>query len=249
MAIQSALGLLHPEWYRDAGWIKTTWFGNDWVTLVVAVPLMLYGATHRGSPSRMLLWLGTLGYAIYNYAFYLFGAALNVFFPIYIACLMASNVALALGLKQLDVTAMPAAFGVRLPARVIGGYLTVVGISLSGVWLAIWAAHIFAGRPTPVDPEVFRLVAALDCVLMSPALVIGGIGLLRRRAWGYVLASIAAVQSSLYLLVLSVNAAIFNLRGLAESPGELPLWGTLAVITSTAASLLLADTRWIEDVP
>jgi hypothetical protein len=41
MAVQSVLGLLFQRQYRDVKWIKATWFGNDWVTLVAAVPLLV----------------------------------------------------------------------------------------------------------------------------------------------------------------------------------------------------------------
>jgi hypothetical protein len=39
----------------------------------------------------------------------------------------------------------------------------------------MWTAYVFAGRPTPVDPEAFKIVAALDLSLMVPALTVGGI--------------------------------------------------------------------------
>ena len=29
MAVQSVLGLVFPEQYRDVEWIRATWFGND----------------------------------------------------------------------------------------------------------------------------------------------------------------------------------------------------------------------------
>ena len=40
--------------------------------------------------------------------------------------------------------------------------------------------------------------------------------LLAYGAWGYVLAAIASIQGSLYLLVLSVNSCVAVRRGLAE---------------------------------
>jgi hypothetical protein len=81
---------MFPAQYRDVEWIRATWYGNDWVTLAVAVPLMLIGRVRAraGSARGLLLWLGVMGYAAYNYAFYLFGAALNVFFPLYVALLV-----------------------------------------------------------------------------------------------------------------------------------------------------------------
>ena len=102
---------------------------------------------------------------------------------------------------------------------------------------------MFAGRPTPVEPEVFKLVAALDLSLMVRMLTGGGVLLWRRGAWGYVVAPIASIQGALYLLVLSVNSIVAIRRGFASAPGELPTWGTLAVFTSTIALVLLSNVR------
>jgi hypothetical protein len=84
--LQSILGLLLQGQYRDVEWIKTAWIGNDWVTLLLAVPLMRMSLIFisKGSLRGLLIWYGLLGYALYNYAYYLFGADLNAFFPIYV---------------------------------------------------------------------------------------------------------------------------------------------------------------------
>ena len=39
MVTQALLGLLASGNYRDVAWIKAAWFGNDLVTLLIAVPL------------------------------------------------------------------------------------------------------------------------------------------------------------------------------------------------------------------
>jgi hypothetical protein len=126
---------------------------------------------------------------------------------------------------------------------VIGGYLAFVGFGLAAVWLSMWAAYAFTGRPTPVEPEVFKLVAALDISLMVTALTFGGILLWRRDVWGYVVAAIASIQASLYLLVLTVNSIVGAHRGVAKTPGELPIWGMLALLTAAVTLLLLANIR------
>jgi hypothetical protein len=107
----------------------------------------------------------------------------------------------------------------------------------------MWAAHIFAGRPTPVEPEAFKLVAALDLSIMAPVLIIGGVLLWQRHAWGYVLAAIAGTQASLYLLVLTTDSLVAIRRGFAQSPGEVPVWGSLAWTTVVATVLLLSHVR------
>jgi hypothetical protein len=114
-----------------------------------------------------------------------------------------------------------------------------VAAGLAVVWSGTWAAYIFAGRPTPVEPEAFRLIAALDLVLMVPALTVGGVLLWRRRPAGPAVATIAAMQAALYLLVLSVNSVVMISRGLAEAPGELPVWGSLLVPTGAVATILV----------
>jgi hypothetical protein len=241
MAAQSSLGLVLPQQYRDADWIRATWFGNDWVTLVAAVPLISVSPVlaGRGSIRALLLWLGLLGYAVYNYAYYLFGAALNVFFALYLSAFVLSVAALVASLSQVDVRRVAAHVRPGALTRVIGAYLICVGTGLAVVWLGIWAAYVFAGRPTPVEPEAFKLIAALDLSVMSTTLIFGGVLLWRRHPWGPIVAAIGAVQGALYLIVLSVNAAVAIARGLAEAPGEIPVWGTLAVLTGTAALILL----------
>lgn len=245
MVVQSVLGRIFPEQYRDVEWIRLTWLGNDWVTLVVGVPLLVASLllARRGSIRGLLLWLGMLGYGAYNYAYYMLGAELNVFFPLYIMPLVLSVSTLILALSRIDVADAAASFRPKMPVRIIGGYLVFVAVGLAFVWMGVWAAYVFAGQPTPVEPEAFKLVAALDITIMVPALAFGGVLLWRRRAWGYIVAAIAGIQGSLYLLVLSTNSVVQILYGLAEAPGELPQWGALAVTTSAVTGLLLANVR------
>jgi hypothetical protein len=245
MAAQAVTGIAAPGEYRDAAWITATWFGNDWLTFAIAVPLLLAGlaGARRGSPRAFLLWAGCVGYAVYNYAFYLLGAALNVFFPLYVTALVLASVILIVSLGTREPSSIDFALRPVVPLRFLAGVFIAIGGGLAVVWIAIWAAYVFAGRPTPVDPEVFRLVAALDLSLMVPALVSGGVLLWQRRRWGTVLASIAGVQGSLYLAVLSLNSVIAIRRGLATAPGELVTWAPLFAVTVTVTALLLSSVR------
>lgn len=245
MAAQAVLGRLFEGQYRDVAWIRATWFGNDLVTLALAVPLLVTALVlvGRGSVRALILWLGLLGYSAYNYAYYMLGAALNAFFPLYVVLLVLSVVALIVAVSRLDASQVASSIRVQAPVRVIGGYLVFVAVSLSLIWFGMWAAHVFAGRPTPVEPEAFKLVAALDTSIMVPLMAFGGVLLWRRNKWGVIIAGIAGIQGSLYLIVLSVNSINAILRGLVTAPGELPVWGVLALATMTAAAVLLRSIR------
>ena len=164
------MGLVFQTAYRDVDWIRATWFGNDWVTLLVAVPLLLTGFVRAaaGSTRGLLLWLGLIGYALYNYAFYLFGAALNAFFPLYVAALVLAATLLILALSHIEARRVAESFRPTTPVRFIGGSLTVrrtrVGVCLDR---DVGLLHL-RGRPTPIETEAFKLVAALDSSLHGP---------------------------------------------------------------------------------
>jgi hypothetical protein len=78
---------------------------------------------------------------------------------------------------------------------------------------------------------------------MVPALAVGGVLLWRRSVWGHVLASIAAIQAALYLLVLTVNAVVVGALGFPEVRGELPIWGALFALMAALSALLLVNAR------
>jgi len=177
MAAQSRLGRVFQGQYRDVEWIRATGFGNDLVTLRLVVPLLIAALVLvRCDSSRgLLLWLGVLGYGTYNYAYYMLGASLNVFFPLYIILLVLSMAILILALSRTDAAQVAAGFRAKTPFRLIGGYLVFVAVGLSLVSFGMWAAYIFAGWLTPVETEAFKPVAALDTAIMVPVLAFGGI--------------------------------------------------------------------------
>jgi hypothetical protein len=245
LLLQAVLGLVFAAQYRDAEWIRAAWYGNDWVTLTVALPLLLAGRARaeRGSRRGLLLWLGVTGYAAYNYAFYLFGAALNASFPLYVMSFVFAGVTLILALPVVDAGDIWSRFNPGFRPGVLGGYFLLTGVGLGAVWLGTWAAYVFLERPTPVEPAAFRLVAALDLSIMVPLLVCGGTLMVRGRPWSAVVCAIGGLQASLYLLVLSVSSLVAIQRGLAAAPGELPLWGTLFTVTAAATAVLLRGVR------
>jgi hypothetical protein len=67
MRVQALLGLIFSGQYRDPEPIHSSWFGNDWVTLVLAVPLLLAGFVRaaRGAARGLMVWLGMIAYAVF----------------------------------------------------------------------------------------------------------------------------------------------------------------------------------------
>jgi len=241
MVLQAGVGLAFPQVYRDAAWIEAAWFGNDLVTLVAAVPLLVSGLllARRGSGRGELLWYAGLGYGVYNYAYYSLGAHLNVVFPLFVAAFVGSAWALALALATADVPALAARFAPKAPVRSVAAYMAFTGFGLAVAWLAQWAAYVFAGTVPSIGEAPFRLVASMDLGFMVPPMIIGAVLLWRRRAWGFMLAAIAITQGAAYTLGLTASSVVGGLRGIAGSMEQAPVWGVWTLVGAAAVFALL----------
>lgn len=241
MALQSALGLVAPGIYRDVEWIRAAWFGNDIVTLLVAVPALLWSlhSARRGSARGELTWFGIVGYAVYNYTYYLFGARINALFPLYVVLFVIAVMALVFALARLDVAEVAESFSSRTPVRLVAGYMAFTGLGLTVAWLAQWAAWVFSGVEPSVGEDAFALIAALDLTLVVPYFTLGAVALWRRRPWGYVLGAIMCIKGCTYTLVLAASSAVAASRGVEGAAAQVPVWGVWTAVGLVAAVLLV----------
>jgi hypothetical protein len=245
MALQSGAGLLFQDIYRDVVWIKAAWFGNDIVTLLVAVPLLATGLVlaGRGSVRGQLLAYAGLGYAVYNYGYYALGAQLNPLFPLFVLVFVVAMWTLALALADADVPGIAAAFAPKTPVRSVAGYMAFTGVGLAIAWIAQWAAYIFGGTVPSIGEGPFRLVAAMDLSLMVPIFTVGAVLLWRRCDWGFVLAAIAIIQGAAYTLVLTVSSYVGGTRGVVGAMEQVPVWAVWTAAGVAAAVALLCRLR------
>ena len=247
-AVAAAAGLAVPGLYRDAAVLVPQARGQDLVTLVVGVPLLL-GAlvpARRGSARARLLWLGALGYLAYTYSSYAFGARFNPLFLVYVALMGLTIYGLVLGLAGTDAPALAARFRRGAPTRLVGAFLLAVAALMAFVWLAdIVPATVGGGVPQAVrEAETpTGVIHVLDLALVLPALAIAGVLLLRHAPWGYVLAGVLLVKAAtLGLAILAMGLFLY----LAEQTWTPGLVGLFAALTLGASGLTAAYLRAIE---
>ena len=243
--IASAGGLLLDNLYRDNVFVTTTWLGNDAVTLCLAIPILAAAMifTKRGSFRAQLVWMGALDYMLYNYAFYLFGAAFNWFFLLYAALLALSIFALIFGLIKLNVNRVSQQFRKETPVKWIGGYFLFVASGLGLVYLIQSISFIFTDSVPAIvtlSGHSTNVVFALDLTLLIPWLVLGAVWLMKHQPWGYVIAGILSVKGPLYTLILAVNSILVVNAGITQT-SELPLWGTLTILGLIAGMLFYGN--------
>ena len=242
-AFASAAGLFVDGLYRNNLWATSQFRGSDLVRLAIVVPLLFVamGLARRGSHRALLVWLGILWLTVYDYAFYLFGAAYNELFLVYTALVVLSGLALLFAMPSIDAATISQRFSSGTPVRLISVYLLLVALFLGGLWIFQSVAFIITGEePQSLEASghVTEIVFALDLSLLVPGLAIAAIWLWQRRPWGYVLAAMMLVKGTLYPFAL-LGMGVFAARaGVPDAGDMMPFWLFFAA-AGFAASLAL----------
>ncbi len=240
MAFASLGGLVLPGLYRDNTWATAAFRGNDLATLLLAVPVLAVALVlaRRGSDGARLVWFAVLAYNVYNYAFYLFGTAFNEFFLLYAALESLSLLTLAFAIPVIAAIHWPVR---RNRARLVAGYMAVVGVMFAAMWVAQAVQFLVSGTVPKVIGDSglhTSIVFALDLTLIVPAMLIGAVLLWRGHPAGVVLGVTMNVVGALYMAALAV-AGVFQARaGISGASWAAPPYIEL-VITSLAACWLL----------
>ena len=96
VALTAVAGIFWPPTYaRETLYSKAGGIASDLVDLCLVVPVLLISGIkgYRGSIPARLVWLGTLGYLLYNFVLYAFGTHFNPLFLV--AYVIIANVAIA----------------------------------------------------------------------------------------------------------------------------------------------------------
>jgi hypothetical protein len=120
---------------------------------------------------------------------------------------------------------------------VIAGFLLLA-------WLGRILPPLISGETPALENTTTLVIQAMDLALIVPLAILSGILLLRRSAWGYLLASVALLKGATLGLAVSTMSVIMALRGVPESLGIMIPFLVITLATILMAFLLL---RNIED--
>lgn len=231
-------GLFVPSLYRDPAVLIPQNLGTDLVTLCVTIPLLAFSAFSDGNSLRArVVWLGALGYLVYAYGMYALGVHWNRLFLGYVALFGLSFFALALGLARTDAERVRAAFSAHAPVRPAATYLIVVAVMVSAIWLFDEVSALWSGVAPPSIQDFdapTNIVHVFDLGVVLPALLVAGVLLLRRHAWGYVLAGMLMMKST------AIGMWVLAMIGFSSRQGyPAPIEYTVFFLALTAAGGVL----------
>ena len=241
-AVASAWGLL-GDLYRDNTLVTAAYRGNDLVTLVVVVPLVIVTLIFaaRGSQRWLLVWLGCLSYLLYNYIFYMYGAVFTPIFLVYVAIVAVSLWGLILGLAQVDAEQIRRNFNDRTPVKWISCFMLLIPVIIGGIEISQVVGYFSSGIvPTAITQtgHPTGVVYATDLGFLMPAIVVGAVLLWKRRPWGYVLGMIVMIKGVTYPLAL-VAMSLFSLKAGTGADALTPIYLFFFAGSSVALGLLL----------
>ena len=240
----------HGLYYYDTVSTAAMTQGNDFITLLVGLPLLAVSTwlALRDSLRGRLLLTGTLGFFLYTYMSMSMLAAYNSLFLVYVALFGLSLYAFILSMMSIDVDSLPQHFSARLPRGWIAGLLIAIASFLFLAWMGRIVPPLLQNRIPALENTTTLVIQAMDLVLIIPLATLSGALLLRRSPWGYLLASVAVMKGLTMSLAVSAMAINMNLRGVPDSPMILVPFLILTLLTLVIAVLLLknVDGRRIE---
>ncbi len=218
---------------------------NDLIALALGLPLLALSSwlAWRGSLRGRLLLAGTLGFILYTYSTMCFGAQYNALFLVYVALFSLSLFAFVLVMMSFDLESLPAHFSEKLPRGWIAGLLVFAAAFLSLAWLGRIAATFAPGAVPALENTTSMFIQAMDLGLIVPTCVLSGVLLLRRRPWGYLLASVGLTK----FLTLGVAVSLMGLNmarvGVPVGVGELVIFPGMALAGVVMTTILLKHVR------
>jgi hypothetical protein len=218
---------------------------NDLATLALGAPLLAisFWLTLRGSLRGRLLMTGTLGFILYTYITMCFGAAYNKFFLVYVALFSLSLFAFIVSMMSFDLKNLPSHFSEKLPRGWIAGLLFFAAAFLSLAWLGRIAATFAPNAIPALENTTSLFIQAMDLGLIVPLCVMSGILLLRRAAWGYLLASVGLMK----FLTMGVAVSVMSLNmlrvGVPISMMEVTIFPIIAIANIIMVASLLRNIK------
>ncbi|MFN0282404.1 MAG: hypothetical protein ACKVZ6_10580 [Kineosporiaceae bacterium] len=215
--------------------------GTAIVMLAVATPLLAaaMAGARGGSRRAALVWLGTVGYLVYNAVMLLLGTPFNALFLVYEAVLGLGIASLVALLTSMDVVGLAAGMR-RAPARAVATWIGVV----AGGNALVWLRGVVPGMADPANAAFLEDTGLTtfptyvqDLAFWLPLAGLVAVWLWQQRVWGRVLAAALLVM----WWVEAVGVAVDQWMGSHADPAS--------AVATTAGAYLFAVLAVVELVP
>ncbi len=245
LAIVSFFGAFDTATYeRDAPSLAAQGAGQDFVDLVIVVPLLILSLVFVPRKSRAALFIlaGAVFYILYSFCIYAFGIHFNTFFLLYCLILGSSLYLFILVILELIRMNVQNGFSEKAPIRLTATYL----ILIAGLFYVLWFKDIIPAILNNTIPKavsdydlLVNPVHVLDMAVALPGLVLTAVLLMKKRRLGFILAPIVLVFIILLAIALAAMVFVSQARGFTEDPSIAYIFVVMAAISTVFLYLFL----------
>ena len=256
--VAAGVGVFFPGVFRDPAMTAGNAQGSSVVILVVAIPAVVVGmiwtARARGSGSLRaeIVWLGALGYLVYNGVIFTFDTAFNELFLAYVALLSLAVWSLVVLLSHADVTGIRAAFRHAAAVRVIAAYMLAVVAIFAFTWLSqIIPALVTHGVPSPLvgTKMLTSPIHVLDLGFLLPVTALAAIWLWQRRPRGYFLSGVMLVLVVIETASIATDQWFGHLHDPTAPAATVTMFAVFTLIGLVPTVSLIWHLRRSDEVP
>ena len=221
--------------------------GTALVVLLLGVPTLLTAmvGTARGSTRWLVVWLGTLGYVLYQAVLFCFATPLNGLFLCYVAYLGLGVWSIVTLFPAVDQRAFGSRLSVGMPARSIAAFAFAIAAVNAAVWLAAIVPALLSSDPASLMKGTGLLtnpVYVQDLAIWLPLLTAAALACWHRRAWGLLVTGAMLVMLTLEGIGVATDQW-FGSRADPTSPAAsmtmVPAFAALAVVIGTVLAVYL----------
>ncbi|BCJ94722.1 hypothetical protein acsn021_22910 [Anaerocolumna cellulosilytica] len=206
---------------------------QDWVTVFLGVPLLIFSCIFSGKNSlrARILLAGTLAYFLYTYMSYSFLCMYNHLFFVYVALMSMSFFALTLVMVSFDLLELKKAFSEDLPVKTIGILIIIFACAISLMWLGrIVPSLVNGGTPSILEHYTTLVIQVLDLGFVIPVSFLSAILLIRRKPIGLLLSSVMCMKGATMLTSLTGMVINQALAGVKMSIAEIVIFPAANVL-------------------
>lgn len=221
--------------------------GTDATTLFISLPLLLvsYWSYRRNSMRGHIFMIGMLLYFLYVGATYTFSVVFNSLFLIYVMLFSASLFATIFAFTGLDPARLSNQISARFPHRGIGIFMFVAGLGTLMLWLSELIGPLMTGQaPANLGPYTTMFTHGFDSAVITPATVITGVYILKRKPFGYLIAAPLLILCTLIGVVVITQTISQGLVGIVFPIGVyIGMIGSWVVMGAFAIGLTISFFR------
>lgn len=202
MTFASVAGLRYRTLTYPTDELIQTFVSNDVVNLFIGLPILLGSMwlTWRGKLVGLLCWTGALFFVLYNYIAYVFAMPLNWAFSLHLVLMALSLYTLIALVAGIDGKIIQQRLNGAVPEKFAGGVLAALGALFTLRVLGVLVAALTSGT-LPAETE---LAVNISDFLTTPAWIVGGVLLWKRKELGYVTGLGLLFQGSMLFIGLII---------------------------------------------